>query len=356
MTASVPPIEADRQALDPAPRPAAATRRSDAGPWRTALRKLISDKAAIAALLVFILIVVACCCAPLYVSQVSHIDPFTSNIDGSITIDGQDQPILEPSTEGLGLGTTPIGPTWDFSAYFLGADDQGRDVFARLLYGGINSLLISVGSTVICLLFAAVMGVVAGFFGGVVDAVLSRILDVIWAFPIFLLAISLSIVLINQSVDIGPIHVTAGSLWLPIFIIGIVYVPYIARPIRGQVLSLKNSEFVLAAIGLGVPNHRILIKDILPNVATTLIVFVPLMMALNMLTESALSFLSIGVQSPDASWGTIIQDGQNLLYTRPAVALAPGIAIAVTVLTLNVFGDGVRDALDPRSKLRIGRD
>ena len=112
-------------------------------------------------------------------------------------------------------------------------------------------------------------------------------------------------------------------------------------------LSLKNSEFVLAAIGLGVPSHRILVKDILPNVATTLIVFVPLMMALNMLTESALSFLSIGVQSPDASWGTIIQDGQNLLYTRPMVALAPGIAIAVTVLTLNVFGDGVRDALDP---------
>jgi peptide/nickel transport system permease protein len=356
MTASVPPIDSDRQGLDPAAGPAAAPRRSDAGPWRTAFRKLMSDHAAIAALVVFVLIVVACCCAPLYVSQVSQIDPFTSNIDGTVTLDGEDVSILEPSTEGLGLGTTPIGPTWVFSTYFLGADDQGRDVFARLLYGGINSLLIAVGSTVICLFFAAAMGVVAGFFGGIVDATLSRILDVIWAFPIFLLAISLSIVLINQSVDIGPIHVTAGSLWLPIFIIGIVYIPYIARPIRGQVLSLKNSEFVLAAIGLGVPNHRILVKDILPNVATTLIVFVPLMMALNMLTESALSFLSIGVQSPDASWGTIIQDGQNLLYTRPMVALAPGIAIAVTVLTLNVFGDGVRDALDPRSKLRIGRD
>jgi len=204
--------------------------------------------------------------------------------------------------------------------------------------------------------FAAITGVVAGFFGGMVDGILSRILDVIWAFPIFLLAISLSIVLIQQSIDIGPIHITSGSLWLPTFIIGVVYVPYVARPIRGQVLSLKNSEFVLAAIGLGVPSHRILWKDILPNVATTLIVFVPLMMALNMLTESALSFLSIGVQAPDASWGTIIQDGQTLLYTRPTVALAPGIAIAVSVLALNVFGDGVRDALDPRSKLRLGRD
>jgi peptide/nickel transport system permease protein len=356
MTASVPPIETGRPTPEPVVRPSAVSRRSDAGPWRTAFRKLSRDHAAIAALVVFILIVIGCCSAPLYVSEISGIDPFTSNIDGTITLNGEDVSILEPSTEGLGLGTTPVGPTWNFSTYFLGADDQGRDVFARLLYGGINSLLIAVGSTVICLFFAAIMGVVAGFFGGIVDATLSRILDVIWAFPIFLLAISLSIVLITQSIDIGPIHITAGSLWLPIFIIGIVYIPYIARPIRGQVLSLKNSEFVLAAIGLGVPNYRILIKDILPNVATTLIVFVPLMVALNMLTESALSFLSIGVQSPDASWGTIIQDGQNLLYTRPMVALAPGIAIAVTVLTLNVFGDGVRDALDPRSKLRIGRD
>jgi peptide/nickel transport system permease protein len=183
--------------------------------------------------------------------------------------------------------------------------------------------------------------------------VLSRMLDVLWAFPIYLLAISLSIVLIAQGVQIGPFSITSGSLWLPIWIIGIVYVPYIARPIRGQALSLKESEFVLAAVGLGVPAGRILVRDILPNVTTTLIVFVPLMMALNILTESALSFLSIGVQPPDASWGTIIQDGQTLLYTRPMVALAPGVAIVLTVLALNVLGDGLRDALDPRSKLRI---
>ena len=135
----------------------------------------------------------------------------------------------------------------------------------------------------------------------------------------------------------------------------VVYSPYVARPIRGQVLSLRESEFVLAAIGLGVPSHRILLRDILPNVSTTLIVFVPLMMALNMLTESALSFLSIGVQPPDASWGTIIQDGQGLLYSRPWVAMAPGIAIVLCVLALNVLGDGLRDALDPRSKIKLGR-
>ena len=338
------------------PEPVGAERRPASGPWATAFRKLVRDKAAMAALSLFILIVIGCSLAPWYAHSVVKTDPFSSNLDGTVMIDGTEQPIIEESTEGLGLGTTPIGPTWQLSGYFLGADAQGRDVFARMLYGGLNSLWIASASTVLCLFLAGILGVSAGFFGGLVDGVISRIMDVIWAFPIFLLAISLSIVLINTSINLGPIVIRSGSLWLPIFIIGIVYVPYIARPIRGQVLSLRNSEFVLAAVGLGVPGHRILWKDILPNVATTLIVFVPLMVALNMVTESALSFLSIGVQAPDASWGTIIQDGQNLLYSRPMVALAPGIAIALTVMTLNVFGDGVRDALDPRSKLRIGRD
>ena len=308
-----------------------------------------------AALILFLLIVAACLSAPLY-ARWAGVDPFTSTLDAVIQIDGQDVPVMEQSTEGLGLGYTPLGPTWRLGNYFLGADNQGRDVMARLLYGGLNSLLISAAATVLTRIFGTVMGLLAGYFGGVTDTVLSRFLDILWAFPIYLLAISLSIVTIAQGISIGPITIESGSLWLPVIIIGIVYVPYVARPIRGQVLSLRNSEFVLAAINLGVPGHRILWRDILPNITTTLIVFVPLMMALNMLTESALSFLSIGVQPPDASWGTIIQDGQALLYTRPIVALAPGIAIAISVMALNVFGDGLRDALDPRSKVRLGRD
>ncbi len=308
-----------------------------------------------AALILFLLIVAACLSAPLY-ARWAGVDPFTSTLDAVIQIDGQDVPVMEQSTEGLGLGYTPLGPTWRLGNYFLGADNQGRDVMARLLYGGLNSLLISAAATVLTLILGTSAGLVAGYFGGVTDTVLSRFLDILWAFPIYLLAISLSIVTIAQGISIGPITIESGSLWLPVIIIGIVYVPYVARPIRGQVLSLRNSEFVLAAINLGVPGHRILWRDILPNITTTLIVFVPLMMALNMLTESALSFLSIGVQPPDASWGTIIQDGQALLYTRPIVALAPGIAIAISVMALNVFGDGLRDALDPRSKVRLGRD
>lgn len=334
---------------------AVASLRVSRGPWATALRRLSRDKAAMVCLAVFILIVIVSLLAPAYASW-ANTDPFRSTLDATVMIDGQEIPVMEQSTEGLGLGYTPIGPTWQLGNYFLGADNQGRDVMARLLYGGRNSLLIAGASTVITILVATIIGLAAGFFGGVTDTVLSRILDVLWAFPVYLLAISLSIVLIAHGIDLGMITLEAGSLWLPIFIIGIVYIPYIARPIRGQVLALRRSEFVLAAIGLGVPEHRILLRDILPNVSTTLIVFVPLMLAINMLTESALSFLSIGVQPPDASWGTIIQDGQGLLYTRPWVALAPGLAIALTVLVLNVLGDGLRDALDPRSKIRLGGD
>lgn len=331
----------------------AAQERPALGPWARALRKLLADRAAMGALALFLFIVLLCLAAPLYATYVAHTDPFTSNIDGTTTVDGEEVNLIQPSTEGLGLGSVPLGPTWDIHNYFLGADGQGRDIAARLLYGGRNSLLIAGASTVLCLVLAALTGLIAGFFGGMVDIVISRLLDVLWAFPIYLLAISLSIVLITKGFDIGPISITSGSLELPIFIIGIVYVPYIARPIRGQVLALKESEFVLAAIGLGVPSYRILFRDILPNVMTTLIVFVPLMVAINMLTESALSFLSIGVQPPDASWGTIIQDGQDLIYTRPWVAIAPGICIVLSVLALNILGDGVRDALDPRAKLRF---
>jgi peptide/nickel transport system permease protein len=297
-----------------------------------------------------VLIVLACLAAPLYATYVAKSDPFASNLDGSITLQGQPADIMQSSATGLGV--TPIGPTWG-PQYLLGADNQGRDVAARMLYGGRNSLLIAGAATLICLALAALIGILAGFTGGLVDTVLTRCLDVLWAFPVYLLAISLSAVLISHGLQLGPITVQADSLLIPIVIIGIVYVPYVARPVRGQVLTLAQSDFVLAARCLGVPRRRILVRDILPNITTTLIVFAPLMMALNMLTEAALSFLSVGVQPPAASWGTIILDGEGLLYTRPMVAIAPGLAIMVTVIALNFLGDGVREAFDPRAKLRV---
>ena len=322
------------------------------GPWRRAWGQLRRNRGAMASLLLLVLILVACLLAPLYASSVAHTDPFASNISGTTVVGGQSVPVLQPSTAGLGLGVTPIGPTWDPAHYFLGSDGQGRDVMARMLYGGRNSLLIGFSAAVMCCLLATVIGVLAGYFGGVVDSVLARVLDVIWAFPVYLLAICLSVVLLTSGITVGPISISAGSLWLPVMIIAIIYVPYVARPLRGQVMALKEKEFVAAAIGVGSSDVTIMRRDVLPNVLPTVAVFLPLMTALAMLTEAALSFLSVGVQPPQASWGTIVNDGLNLLYTRPVVTLAPGIAIAVTAVALNLFGDGVREALDPRARLR----
>lgn len=301
---------------------------------------------------VLVFVVTICLLAPVYASSIAHVNPFASNLQGTTIINGKVVSVLQANTQGLGFGVTPIGPTWNISHYFLGADNQGRDVFARLLYGGRTSLFIGTVSALICVVVASVLGVVAGYFGGVIDWVLSRIFDILWAFPIYLLAISLSVVLLTSGLNVGPIHIGPGSMALPIIIIASVFVPYVARPLRGIVLSLREREFIQAAVGSGASDARILLKEILPNVAPSIIVFFPLMVAFDMLTESALSFLSIGVQPPAASWGTIINDGLGLLYTRPWVALAPGIMIVITAGSLNILGDGARDAFDPKAKLR----
>ena len=321
---------------------------SPRGPWVEGAVRFSRDRTAMTALVILLVIVIACLLAPVYAARVAHADPFTSNIAGTVSIRGHDTYVMQPDNNPLQLGMTPIGPTWDPSADPLGADSQGRDVATRLLYGGRVSLLIGITATILCAIVAGIIGIVAGFFGGFIDAVLSRLMDVMWAVPVYLIAISLSIVTVSQGLRIGPFTLEADNLLLPILIIAIVYIPYIARPVRGQVLSLRQSDFILAARCLGVPSARILVRDILPNVATTLLVLAPLLMALNILAESALSFLSIGVQAPAASWGTIINDGQGLIYTRPMVAIAPGLAIVVTVLALNMIGDGLRDALDPK--------
>ena len=323
-------------------------------PWALAGRRLLRNRFALASLALFALIVAVSFAAPLYAKHVAHTNPFESNISGTITIDGKTVEVIQQGGGKLGLGETPIGPTWR-SQYLLGADNQGRDVAARVLYGGRASLEIGIGSAVFASLVALIFALVAGFFGGWADAIISRLMDLIWAFPLYLLAISLATVLLTSpnGLTIGFIHVSPDSLWIPLVIIGFVYVPYIYRPIRGQVLSLREKEFVEAAIAQGASNLRLIFSEVLPNVASTVIVLMPLMIATTILTESALSYLSIGVQAPNASWGTIIQDGQELLYTRPWVAIAPGIMIVLTVLALNILGDGLRDALDPRSKVRV---
>jgi len=323
-----------------------------AGPWALAGRKLLRNRLAMSSLALFVVIVVISFAAPIYAHDIARTNPFTSGLTATTVVNGKRVDVLQQGGGVLKLGETPIGPTWQRN-YFLGADNQGRDVAARVLYGGRTSLEIGIGSAVICSLIAVVVGLLAGFYGGITDSVISRTLDVIWAFPVYLLAISIATVLLTQGLQIGPFSVSASSLWLPTLIIAVIYVPYVARPVRGAVLSVREKEFIEAAISQGASDRRLIFSEILPNVISVVIVLLPLMIATTILTESALSFLSIGVQPPNASWGTIISDGQDLLYTRPWVAIAPGIMIVLTVLALNVLGDGVRDALDPRAKLRV---
>jgi peptide/nickel transport system permease protein len=292
--------------------------------------------------------------APLYAHHIAHTHPFETNLSGTTVVNGKRVEVIQQGGGALGLGETPIGPTWQ-SNYLLGADNQGRDVAARVLYGGRASLEIGIGSALICSAVAVVLALLAGFFRHWVDTVLSRLMDLVWAFPVYLLAISLSTVLLTRpnGLEIGFVTINPSSLWVPTLIIAAIYVPYVFRPVRGQVLSVREKEYVEAAFAQGASNLRIMFSEILPNALPTVIVLLPLMIATTILTESALSFLSIGVQPPNASWGTIIDDGQDLLYTRPMVAIAPGVMIVLTVLALNLLGDGIRDALDPRSKLRV---
>jgi peptide/nickel transport system permease protein len=324
-------------------------------PWALAARRLWRNRLAMAALALFLLIVVACLAAPLYAEHIAHVNPLAPNLNGTTVINGKVVPVMQQGGGTLKLGETPIAPTWDPYHYALGADLLGRDVASLILYGGRSSLFIGIGAAVICCVIATVIALIAGFFGGITDSILSRIMDIIWAFPVFLLLFSISTELLTHSsgFQFGPVHVSASSLWLPTIIIAVIYLPYVYRPVRGQVLSVVRKEFVEAAIAEGASTMRLVFSEVLPNVVSTVIVLLPLMIATTILTEVALSFLSIGVQPPNVSWGTVISDGESLLYTRPWVSIAPGIMIVLTVLALNVLGDGVRDALDPRAKLRV---
>src|SRR5436305_3910240 len=315
------------------------------GPWRLAWKRLKRNKTALFFGGLFVVIVVMCLLAPVYAHDVAHTGLATQNIDKPINIGGKKTFVVSPT----GI---PIGPTWH-SRYFLGADDSGRDVAVRLLYGGRNSLEIGVVATLITMVLAMILGVVAGYFRGLTDGVISRVLDVIWAYPAVLLGVALGVSLAVGGIDFGLFTLQGNTLMVPAFVVGIVYIPYVAKPVRGQVLTLREREFIDAARQQGLSHFRIMFTEILPNLASTVIVFVPLILANAILLEAALSYLGAGVQPPNPSWGTMLSDG---IQTIPAAfhnVLAPGIMLVLCVLSINVFGDGLRDALDPRAKVRI---
>jgi len=323
-------------------------------PWYLAWRRLRRNYVALAFLGIFILIVVACALAPVYAHHVAHTGPDDNHVTDVVKVGNKEVPVMALNQGGQ-IGVTIIGPTWWHAGgkFVLGADGNGRDVAVRLLYGGRNSLKVGIGSALICTLFSIVLALLAGYYGGWGDWLITRFFDLIWAFPVILLAIALGSALSINGLHWGPINIGTGSLWIPTLVISYVLIPYVGRPLRGQILSLREKEFVEASISQGAKPFRVMFAEILPNIASSVLVFFTLIIANNILTEAALSFLGAGVQPPNPSWGTLISEGQTRLTTAPWLTIVPGLAIVMTVLSLNIFGDGLRDALDPRAKVRI---
>ncbi|MGH3009209.1 MAG: ABC transporter permease [Gaiellaceae bacterium] len=332
-------------------------------PWVLAGRRLRRNYVALAALFVFFLVVACCLLAPLYVSQIAHRGPSDTNTSGNIHEGGKTIAVLSNGGTTISSNGTvtikpagqPIGPQW-FAAggqYIFGADQLGRDLGTRLLYGGKNSLRVGLAAAAITTVLSVILALVAGYFGGIVDWIISRVFDLIWAFPVVLLGIALGTALSINGFHHFGINLAAGDLWIPTAVIAFVFIPYIGRPLRGQVLALRQKEFIEAATAQGAGALRIMFSELLPNIASSVLVLFTLIVANTILTEAGLSFLGAGVQPPNASWGTLIADGQDWLSVDPWFSMFPGIAIALTVLSVNIFGDGLRDALDPRAKIRI---
>jgi peptide/nickel transport system permease protein len=331
-------------------------------PWYLAWRRLRRNWVALASLGLFFAIVTACALAPVYAHHVAHTGPNEVHVGEKVRVDGKLKDVIGGGSfydvnKGRFVVKAPtyLGPTWWHAdgRFVLGTDNLGRDVAVRLLYGGRNSLMIGIGSALICTLVALTLALLAGYYRGGCDWLISRFFDIIWAFPVLLLAIAISSALSINGFHHFGISIEPGSLWIPTLVISYVLIPYIGRPIRGQILSLREKEFVEAAIGQGAGPLRVMFSDLLPNVASTVLVFFTLIIAANILTEAGLSFLGAGVRLPDPSWGNLIASGQDQIETAPWLSLIPGIAIVLTVLSLNIFGDGLRDALDPRAKVRI---
>lgn len=235
------------------------------------------------------------------------------------------------SYQNLELGA--VGPN---STYLLGTDTLGRDQFSRILYGARVSLLVGFVATAVALVIGVSWGIVAGFFGGKIDSTMMRIVDILYGLP-FIIFIILLMVIFGR------------NIWLLFLAIGAVEWLTMARIVRGQVLTLKNQEFVLAAQAMGVQNLAIFFRHILPNILGTIAVYATLTIPQVMLLEAFLSFLGLGVQPPMSSWGTLIRYGVESMEEYPWMLIFPGLIFTITLFCLNFFGDGLRDAIDPRS-------
>jgi peptide/nickel transport system permease protein len=298
---------------------------------RIAWTRLKRDKVAMLGAAVVLFLIVAAIFAPLIVSLLGH--PPNEFHYPQVSADRQ----------------VPLGPYGGISRDFLfGVEPiNGRDLFSRILYGARISLLIAFLATMLSMVLGTVMGVIAGYFGGWIDALISRLMDMFLAFPLLLFALALAGVVPDKAFGLNGDSLRIAVI---IFIVGVVNWPYIGRVVRGQTLSLRRRDFVDAAISLGARSPYILFKEVLPNLVAPILVYTTLLIPTNILFEAALSFLGVGVRPPQATWGGMISDATHWYQTDPWFMLPPGLAIFITVLAFNLFGDGLRDALDPRSQ------
>jgi peptide/nickel transport system permease protein len=294
-------------------------------PFELFWRRLRHDKVALTAAAFIVLLVLCAIFAPLIVKLVGATGPTDQN------------------PEALDSFGTPTGPSSD---HIFGVDQLGRDVFSRVLYGARVSLEVAILATALSVTIGVTVGMFAGFYRGWVDTALSRVIDVLLAFPILLFGIGIASACSLGKGCLGGL--IEPGLTVVVFVIAFVNWTYIARIIRGQVLSLREKEFVDSARSLGASNARIIFREVLPNLVAPIIVYSTLVIPQNILFEAALSFLGVGIQPPDASWGQMLADATAIFDTAWWYMLFPGTALLLTVLAFNLLGDGLHDALNPR--------
>ena len=288
-------------------------------------RRLRQDRVAFAGLVFVVLLILMAIFAPLLVKLFGIPGPNTQN------------------AQALDEFGTPTGPS---STHLMGVDQLGRDVFSRVIYGSRVSLEAALLSTFFAVTLGTVVGMVAGFYRGWVDTVLSRTLDVMLGFPSLLLGIGLASACSFGNGCLGGI--IKPGLTVVIVVIALAAFPYIARIVRGQVLSLREKEFIEASRSLGASDLRTIFREILPNLVAPIIVYSTLIIPQNILFEASLSFLGVGVQPPTSSWGQMIGDASGNFGEVWWYMLFPGVALVLTVLAFNLIGDGLQDALDPK--------
>jgi peptide/nickel transport system permease protein len=295
---------------------------------RDAARRFLRDRWAVVGLAFLIALSLAALAAPWISAHVLHQSAFQLHMMDRVTLDGRSVDVVSP--DGI-----PLGPN---AHYPLGADLVGRDVLSRMLVGARLSLTVAALGTALAMAVGLLVGLLAGFYRGWADTVLSRFVDAMMSIPILLLAIALASVM------------RGGGVGVVILVLGLVNWTYLARIVRAEVLSLREREFVEAARALGASDASILIRHLVPNLVGSLVVFATLSLAGNILLESALSFLGVGIQPPLPSWGNMIQEGLTFYSVAWWIVLFPGLAILLTVVSLNLVGDGLRDALCPGSR------